>query len=106
MGRNKLTNDITKIGPWVYVNTNAGYAIIGDYVSSSGIAMRRYIAQLIPDEEIARLMANAKEMKALLEDVAQYIADERVDEGAGYQGIDGQSPCRKICNLLRRLKNG
>ena len=90
--------------PCEVVNTNQGYAIRGDWEAPNGVIMRRYIAQFIPDEGIARLMACAKEMKTLLEDVAQYIADGLVDEGAGYQDIVGQSLYREINDLLVRLE--
>jgi len=46
----------------------------------------------------------AREMRALLEDVAQYIADGLVDEGTGYQDIEGQSLYREINDLLGRLE--
>jgi hypothetical protein len=92
-------------GPWIYVRTHVNsYAVVADYLTSNDVKVRRYIAQFVPDLEIARLFTYAREMRALLEDVAEYIADGLVDEGAGYQDIEGQSLYREINDLLGRLE--
>jgi hypothetical protein len=118
------TEETIRSGPWIYIRTHVNsYAIVADYSTSDGVTVRRYIAQLIPDLEIARLFTCAREMQALLEDVAEFIADGLVYEGAGYQDIEarrcsrchqrsatpdwrrwGQSLYRDINDLLRRQR--
>jgi len=90
--------------PWEVVNTNQGYAIRGDCKASNGAVIQRYIAQLIPDKRTAKLMACAKKMKTLLEDVTQYLADGPTGEESGCQDIKGQRLYREICKLLRGLR--
>jgi len=84
--------------PWEVVNTNQGYTVRGMWQSPSGATVRRYIAQLIPDKGIAKLMAGAKEMRNLLEDIAQYM-ETRYPKNTREQDL-----YHKICNLLRRLE--
>ncbi|RMH32083.1 MAG: hypothetical protein D6690_14625 [Nitrospirae bacterium] len=74
---------------WEAVNSNQGWSVRGEWPGISP----RYLAQLIPDEMVAKLMADAPAMLELLRDIRPFLTPLPEAEGL----------CRRIDRHLTRF---